>query len=588
MKSKFSLTAIKKKINKDFLILFMMSVVNLLFLHYQFLFSIGLESSCFKSSPFDNLTACLLDVSVLLFIFWLLSFMRLRVALAITFAITLVWSFCNIFYSRFFYQYLSWTAMGQAGNMTDGTVTSSLFEGFEIYDLYYPIMIALFCWLYRRSKKCDVKVRSLRTIIYVWVLSLLPGLAAHALYIFHPEMTIVYQYHKTVFTPRLYDSMWPNWTYFHKGFIRKLFIDQLTRSSHIELTEEQKAEIKKEYMDHSQRVTGRTAPENVKNVVFILVESYLAAPSDLIVDGKEITPNLNKLRHDSTVYFNGHMLPNVSIGRSSDGQFIYMSGLLPLHSEITVSVARDDTIIGLPEQMRRSYPDMKGMTIIPSNPTLWEQQAMSKSYGFEKLFSALDYQTEMNDKDAGGCLTDEMIFTYASQKDLHNTEPFFSLLLTVSMHLPYNTYFGHGFELSDANLPQRYKNYLINCHYTDLQIGKYLEFLKEQGLYDNSLIVIAADHEPPLRYLDMEDRLPIELPFYIINGGITNEDAWDGECNQLDVYTTILDIMGIESQWRGLGHTLLNKNYQNSVTDHTQILSDWIIYGNYFGKNMPQ
>ena len=55
----------------------------------------------------------------------------------------------------------------------------------------------------------------------------------------------------------------------------------------------------------------------------------------------------------------------------------------------------------------------------------------------------------------------------------------------------------------------------------------------------------------------------------------------------MDVYTTILDIMGIDSEWRGLGHTLLNKNYQNSVTTEIQEVSDLIIYGNYFGtKNI--
>ena len=587
MKKFLSLTILRKNINKDFLILFLMSVVNLLFLHYQFLYSIGLESSCFKSSPFDNFVACLLDASFFLLIFWILTFRRLRLALAITFAITLIWSFCNIFYSRFFYQYLSWSAIGQAGNMTDGTVTSSIFEGFELLDLYYPLAIAVFCWLYKRSKHRDVKTRSLRSLICVWLCSIVMGIAAHSLYAFHPEMTIWYQYQKTVFTPRLYDSMWPNWTYFHKGFFRKLILEQLTRSTHIDLTDEQIAQIEKEYLNHSLRVTSHTAPENVKNVVFILVESYLAASSDLKVDGKEITPYLNQLRHDSTVYFNGHMRPNVSIGRSSDGQFIYMAGLLPLHAEITVSQAKNDTIIGLPELIRKTHPDMKAWTIIPSNPTLWEQQAMSKSYGFEKLYSALDYQTEMDDKDAGNCLTDEMIFNYASKKDLQNTGPFFSLLLTVSMHLPYDSYFEHGFTLSDSSLPQRYRNYLTNCHYTDMQIGKYLEFLKEQGLYDNSLIVIAADHEPPLRYLDMEDKLPIELPVYIINGGFNKEEAWDGECNQLDVYTTILDIMGIDCQWRGLGHTLLSKDYQNSVTEDKQILSDLILYGNFFKKNIP-
>ena len=82
----------------------------------------------------------------------------------------------------------------------------------------------------------------------------------------------------------------------------------------------------------------------------------------------------------------------------------------------------------------------------------------------------------------------------------------------------------------------------------------------------------------------MEGKISREIPIYIVNGGVDNSNAWSGECNQLDVYTTILDIMGIQSTWRGLGHTLLNKNYQNSVTDDIQEISDRIIYGDYFSK----
>ncbi|MBQ1582538.1 MAG: hypothetical protein II107_08745, partial [Prevotella sp.] len=68
----------------------------------------------------------------------------------------------------------------------------------------------------------------------------------------------------------------------------------------------------------------------------------------------------------------------------------------------------------------------------------------------------------------------------------------------------------------------------------------------------------------------------------IINGGIDKTNAWKGDCNQLDVYTTLLDILGIDCEWRGLGHTLLNPNYINSVSEKTWKISDEIIYGKYF------
>ena len=74
-----------------------------------------------------------------------------------------------------------------------------------------------------------------------------------------------------------------------------------------------------------------------------------------------------------------------------------------------------------------------------------------------------------------------------------------------------------------------------------------------------------------------ENAVNKELPLYIVHGGIDKGQAWTGPCNQLDVYTTLLDMYGIETQWRGLGHSLLNRNYKNSVSEKTQTLSEWII-----------
>ena len=472
--------------------------------------------------------------------------------------------------------------MGQAGNLSDTSVINSMLAELHAIDLFYPIMAILFTFVYIKRRHSNITRNSFRTIIITWLICATLGVIAHVMYIFHPNYGVVYALEKTIFTPEKMDSMWPNWTVFHKGFFRKLVIASLTKNKEIKLTNEQKHEIEKAYSDHNLRVTGRTVPDSIKNIIFILVESYLSVTSDLVVEGKEITPNLNKLRHDSTVYFNSHMRPNVSIGESADGQFIYMAGLLPLHSEITVSKAKHDTIIGLPEQMKKIIPQQKSYTLIPTNPSLWEQKPMSEAYGFDNLYSIIDYETELKDKNEG-FLTDGMIFKFASIKDDITTQPFFSLILTMSMHQPYESFEKHGFEVTDRNLPQRYKNYLNSCHYFDMQIGEYLKELKTKGIYDNSLIVIVADHDARSRYLDMEGKISDEIPIYIINGGFKPSDAWQGECNQLDVYTTILDIMGVDSQWHGLGHTLLNKNYQNSVTTETQELSDLIIYSNYFG-----
>ena len=577
----------KSIINWTFLGLFMMCLINLLFMHYLFFFTISLESPYLYTSCFDNLIACLLDLTIVLGIVWLLSLRRLRTSLAITFIITLIWSFCNVLYSRFFNQYILKSALGQVGNLTDDFMIDSMLAGIKPIDLYFPLMAIVFCFIYFKTRHADIKTKSLNTIGLIWFIAFVMASAVHVSYFIHPNKTIKGVLGQTVFKSSKLDAMWPNWTVFHRGSLRTLFLDHLFDGRITELTKEQEKEIDDIINDHHLRVTGRTAPDNVKNIIFILVESYLSVSSDLVVDGHEITPNLNRLKHDSTVFYNGHMRPNVAIGESSDGQLIYMAGLLPLHSEITVTQTKNNEIIGLPELMKKSDPNCTSYTLIPTNPTLWEQQGMSEAYGFENLYSTLDYHEVMKDFKNGDYLDDDKIFSYASSIDQTISSPYMSLILTFSMHQPYTSCVEHGFHLTDKNLPQNYKNYLTSCHFTDIQIGKYIDFLKEKGIYDNSLIIIAADHDARPQYINMEGIVKPEIPLYIINGGINNATAWDGECNQLDVYTTILDVMGIDSKWRGLGHTLLNKDYQNSVTEKTHEISSLIINSDYFrGKDL--
>lgn len=87
-------------------------------------------------------------------------------------------------------------------------------------------------------------------------------------------------------------------------------------------------------------------------------------------------------------------------------------------------------------------------------------------------------------------------------------------------------------------------NYLIACHYADVWIRKYFDFSKQKYIYDNSLIVIAADHPAHLDALEMDNKQTNELPLFIINAQIDKDEAWDGPMNQLDIYTTLFRCVG--------------------------------------------
>ena len=574
-----STTIQKRWWNTRFLLLFGLAVVNLLFMHGQMAMTVEYEYPFKVDAILSNVFSCLIDATFFFLLSMLLTWGRVKGSLLLTFVLTALLSFCNVLYSRFFGHYLPNLAFLQVGNLYDNDVMGSVLTGFRWQDLFYILWAVLFGWLYKRYNKVELKTQWLKTMGWLWgamVASVLAFIIVLGLFHDHNFETSFIR-----FSPiRVQYTQAPNNMLYRSGFLRRALVcyDDFTQKE-LELDESQKKAIRQEYTDYSQRTTTATV-KGAKNLIFVIVESYLAETSDLVVDGKEITPFMNRLKRDSAVYYNGHVRPNITIGESSDGQLIYMAGLLPMKSEITVNIAKDKRLIGLPELLKQAGRMKQTQIIVPTSPTFWEQDKMNERYGIDTMYSKFDCPKELHGNED---LNDEQVFELAAREQAKASRPFFSLVVTMSMHNPYNKCVEHGFTVSDKSYTAEFLNYLVDCHYTDLQIEKYINELKRQGLYDNSVIVITADHHAHAVHLGMaESRVKKDLPLYIINGGIDKRQAWTGFCNQLDVYTTLLDMYGVRSDWRGLGHTLLNGNYKDYPLDRLYMLSDWIIRSNYF------
>ncbi len=549
--------------------------LNILVMHLWYLYSLIIGDEIDITIIIDNILGILIDVMVLFLLFYLLSGKRLKTGLTITFFITLFWSFSNALYSRFFHHYISLSAIGQAGTLFDSEMIRCVLDGIRWVDLYFVLNTILFFILIK-------KTRPSRNIISKGVVCLIImvciDLFSYFIYCsLRPEYRYIsyfihrIEHRQFSLQMHLFD---PSNAVFRRGCIRSLLYEfVLNLNSTIQLSSEQERQIANEMkmLDHHSNDSCFIMAD--KNLIFILVESYMSFTSDMKVNGKEVTPFLNSLKCDSTVYFNGNMHENVTIGESSDGQFIYMTGLLPLRSVITVSVARHVSLPALPKMIEKN-----SRMVIPTVNSMWNQDEMCHQYGFSNLYASNDY-AEGQFKH----LNDEQVIQLAMQIDKNWKQPFFSVILTMSMHQPYTQQIDSTFLISDPSIRNDLACYLNACHYTDQQLKVYFQHLKDAGVYDKSLIVIAADHS--VHNTDFgknNDKIPIYLvniPYEI------KKKMWQGDCNQLDLYTTLLDIMGIDSYWYGLGRSLLSTDYQNNIDDNKWILSEWIIRGDYFSNH---
>lgn len=569
--------------SKKLYVLYLISIINLLIMHYSILLTCRVEEATDTVLWIDNLLGIVIDITILFSFCILITRGKIRHSLFITSIVSLLWSFTNIIYSRFFHHYISLSAISQVGTLADGFMLQNIIECFKWYDFTFVGLAVTCCWLFTSSKSDNYPFKK-SSILLVWPFSLIIlNLLFHMLIcVTTPGLSSLSYYQHRLFVRHidlLHSSAEPNWASFHRGTIRQLFIPSIYHLiSTKELTKDQIASIETEYKNHHNRVSESTRKIKNKNIIFIIVESYLSVTSDLKVNGKEVTPFLNSLKHDSTIYYNGNVTSNIAVGESSDGQFIYMAGLLPLRSDVTVTKAKYTELPGLPRILKQEGFIKESQMIIPTLPSMWEQEGMCKQYGFDNLYSSADYQNGRY-----WYLSDKQIFEYALEKNRKCEMPFLSVILTMTMHQPYTEPKDSTFILNDYSLTEKYRNYLSTCHYTDKQIEDYFHKLKENGLYDNSIIIIVADHHAHPSLFDMnENEISTDIPLYIVNGNINNNSSWQGKCNQLDIYTTLLDIIGTRTIWKGFGNTLITKNYQNSLRPELWNMSEQIIEGNYF------
>jgi lipoteichoic acid synthase len=565
------------------LALFSLSVLNLLLMHWSMAANRFLEGELFLYSRVANLLMCVADASMLLMVVLLLT-RRVKASLAVTYAVTLAWSFTNVFYARFFHHYLTLSAMGQSGGLTEGLVIDSMLAGLRWTDGWVVLSVTCFVVLFRTTGRLRFSPKVLLTAAATPVIALiLVGIVYSAYHLANP-MT---RHNTVLFKQRLHDiystgakNAVPNFTRFHQGSLRVLASELYDYMNPITLTREQIRKIRNEQQNLALRVSSHSPNPQVKNVVFIILESFLSAPVGLEVDGVEITPFLNALRHKDDVYYNGHIHPNITIGESGDGQFIYMTGLLPLRDVLTVGEAKGHRFPALPDILSQAFGIGYRQIVMPTSPSIWEQESMNVVYRLDRSYSKLDVIGNV-----AGDLDDEQLFRLATQTDMvRQGKPFFSLVLSVSTHQPYREPVDASLVVGGDLLPQGYRNYLAACRYLDRQLKHYFDYLKREGVYDNSLIVIASDHHAHMDCLGMQGRITTDLPLFIINGNIKQEEAYFGPAEQLDVFTTILDVLQVKSSWHGFGHTLLKRDYEPSVTDDIWTMSDWIVRGHYFDE----
>lgn len=376
--------------------------------------------------------------------------------------------------------------------------------------------------------------------------------------------------------------------YFHYIDVKRFISDNIFRDRDLTANETQQLNDffsgRKSQKDSS--AINYTGIGKGKNLIVIQVESMQQFLIGRKINGQEITPNLNKLANEN-LYFNNFYY-ETSGGNTSDAELLTNASLHPAKEGAAYFRYSTNTYDTIPKTLKSNGYNTYAMHAYV--PTFWNRLEMYKAVGFDKFISGKDL---VMDEFAGwgGWVLSDMSFFRQSLDKIDTSKPFYSFLITLSSHHPYD-YFAKNSNLNAGEFENTYiGNYIKAENYSDKAIGYFIGLLKEKGLYDNSVIVIYGDHnglpreqaKDLFRLTGAEDndfewtRLQ-KVPLIICCPGMSKQVV-STTGGQIDTWPTVANLMGIQDDL-SIGKDLLNSKEGFAVLRNGSVITDQYIYLN--------
>ncbi len=346
-----------------------------------------------------------------------------------------------------------------------------------------------------------------------------------------------------------------------------------------------------------------------KNLIIVQWESLETSVINKSIDGQKITPTLNKILSNS-LHFDNYYEQTYS-GTSSDAELLTNTSVFPVREGATFFRYPTNTYENsLPNIFKRM-----GYSTLASHPdkgSYWNWLISLKSMGYDECLDSSDYDT--TEKINLG-VSDKSYLNQFVDKVKELESPFMAYTITLTSHTPFDL----PKDEINLKIPENLKGsklggYYECINYTDKYIGDFLDRLDEEGILDNTVVVMYGDHEGVHKFYDdevsaMKDLEPWmvkndkRVPLIIYNKGLEGQ-TFSKAGGQVDLLPTVSYIFGAPkddyNSLLTLGRNLLNTNMDYALLSNHDLvgnnldkekqekiksfieISDKMIRGNYF------
>jgi phosphoglycerol transferase MdoB-like AlkP superfamily enzyme len=284
-----------------------------------------------------------------------------------------------------------------------------------------------------------------------------------------------------------------------------------------------KEQFEPNYTD-SIEITKATKP----NYIFILLESFTASASQYFSGRNNLTPHLDQMARDNFSFLNCY----ASGDRTEKGLVSIFSGYPA--QPVSSIIVFPDKISTMSSILSDFKKDGYFTSFIYGGDV---EFASMKSYlklnETDEIIDKRDFAN--SEKQSKWGAQDGVLFEKSLQKLQQFKQPFFSTILTLSSHEPYEVPYKDPNITKDKWYP--YKNSL---KYADECLHQFILKCQQQNWYKNTIIVLVADHGHDIGFTDIHyfGKQKYHIPLIFMGGALNPE--LKGKNNSKIVSQTII------------------------------------------------
>lgn len=487
--------------------------------------------------------------------------------------------FSNAVYYREFTDFITINTMLGAGKVASGLGESAI-KLFRPYDILYwlDFILLVFALATKRIKMDETPVRARMAFAF----------STLAVMIFSGNLFLAESDRPELLTR----------TFSRDYLVKYLGINAFTAYDGVQTykTTQVRAQASATDMDEvAEYVKGHYAKPNDqyfglakgRNVIYIHLEST----QQFLIDYKlkdengvehEVMPFINSLYHSNSTFSFSNFFHQVKAGKTSDSETLFENSLFGLNQgALFTQLGGKNTFEAAPNILKQTQ-GYTSAVFHGNSGTFWNRNETYKHLGYDYFFDASYYDvTEDNSFQYG--LNDKPFFQQSVKYLEHLQQPFYTKFIAVSNHYPYSQLSGDetGFPLAQTK-DETINSYFSTANYMDTAVHEFFDYLKQSGLYDNSIIILYGDHygisnarNKELAQLLGKDRETWSnfdnaqvqrVPYMIHIPGMNKGKIIDNYGGQVDALPTLLHLLGVDTQnYIQLGQDLFSPDHKQLV-----------------------